>query len=956
MKILLVDDSRTVCAIYGALLQQHGYDVLVAYSMEQALQIAEEHRPPLAIVDFYMPGGNGDELTRALHQRAATANIIVAIHSQFPDVVKKALEAGAVELIGKDEPQDLFLMRVDALRTIVEGQTYQRNIEQLLNEKNLDQKPISILLVDDSATVRAVYGNRLRENGFTVYEAATLQQGEELAHSEMPDMMLVDFVLPDGRGDELVSDLLAQADTGNILMVMFSSKEDLEEAALSAGAIDIISKEDPDHIFMRRIQSMRKYVESQRKLRQLMQQSQDEVRRLLAQAEQARDEADLANKSKDDFLASMSHELRTPLTSIIGNSEILADSRLDSEQQTLLQCVEVSGRSLLALVNDILDLSKIEAGKFEIDIAPFDLTSLLVDIQHIFSTRARDSGLEFQIEQVVKPERKIWGDGKRIGQILINLLGNAVKFTEQGAVRMQVYQDDHLCFSVQDSGIGMDRSVLNRLFKPFEQADSSISRRFGGTGLGLHISGSLAELMDGRIEVSSTVGEGSEFVLKIPYRESDLPRDDDRAEREHGRHQREQFSGQVLIAEDTPELQMLERRILESFGVTVTVVENGEEALELACRNNFDLILMDMMMPVMDGLEATRLLQRSGVDAPVIALTANVMQKHREEFREAGAVGFLEKPISRNQLRQILEQYLNQVEIDFSSALESGCRGVDINEATRQNRILAVDDDHAVLDTYRAIFGGAENRVEADLLGEAPATVSNREFYLSTADQGSIAVEMVRQSVEKGLPFHTVFLDMRMPPGMNGLQTAKALRALDEHLFIVIVTAYSNVSTETISQQLEYGVLYLQKPFSAQEVKQIARLLSENWVRQRELECSLREQSKAEAADVTAQPEGVAILKSAPPPGDTLIDDELMEMFVSSMKMRWQTLSHALDQQNWTEARNVVHMVKGGAATFGYPQLGELASRAQRALDAGDLDEGQALARQLLDEIAPLLQ
>lgn len=239
-------------------------------SMAEALELAHEHHPPLAIVDFYMPGGNGDELTRALHNDPATASTVVAIHSQFPDVVKKALKAGAVELIGKEDPQDLFLMRVDALKTMVEAQTYQRNIERLLEESKLEERPVTILMVDDSPTVRAVYGNYLRNDGFQVLEASTLQQGREIAQAEQPDMMLVDFILPDGHGDELVRDLLGQISTANILMVMFSNKEDLEEVALGAGAVDIISKDDPLDIFMRRVQSMRRYVESQRQQQQLM--------------------------------------------------------------------------------------------------------------------------------------------------------------------------------------------------------------------------------------------------------------------------------------------------------------------------------------------------------------------------------------------------------------------------------------------------------------------------------------------------------------------------------------------------------------------------------------------------------------------------------------------------------------------------------------------------------------
>ncbi len=212
MKILFVDDSKTVCAVYVSLLTENGYKVFVAHSKAEAMAVARRERPQLAVIDFYMPDGNGDELTRELLQDHETASIVVAIHSQFPDVVKQALKAGAVELIGKNEPKDLFMMRVNALKSMVEAQTYQRNIEQLLQQQDLDSRPISILIVDDSPTVRAIYGALLREEGFEVLEADSVEMGRTIAKVEQPDMMLVDYILPDGHGDALVQELLEQAD------------------------------------------------------------------------------------------------------------------------------------------------------------------------------------------------------------------------------------------------------------------------------------------------------------------------------------------------------------------------------------------------------------------------------------------------------------------------------------------------------------------------------------------------------------------------------------------------------------------------------------------------------------------------------------------------------------------------------------------------------------------------
>ena len=451
---------------------------------------------------------------------------------------------------------------------------------------------------------------------------------------------------------------------------------------------------------------------------------------------------------KDKFFAAMSHELRTPLTTIIGNSDILSEGELNDDQSQLLESIEISGKSLLSLVNDILDLSKIEAGKFEINYAPFDLAMLLHEIESIFMARSRNSGLKFNIKQI-ELTHKVWGDGKRIGQILINLLSNAVKFTEQGHVTLTVWLDRSLYFSVEDTGIGMNKEALDRLFQPFEQANSTISRRFGGTGLGLHISWSLAELMKGEIQVTSQEGEGSQFILKLPYKESDLPID---TVKKVAKQQSAQYRGEVLIAEDTPELQQLESRILRSMGATVTIANNGQEAVDLVINNHYDLVFMDMMMPVMGGLEATQALRALGSEVPVIALTANVMQEHREQFIAAGAEGFLEKPINKNQLNAILQQHLKSDKPYISTQNHPQQKGTQRNI----NHLLMIDDEPAVLDTYQTIFMGETasaplNSMDKLLSPEGtnpPASLG--EFSISIANQGRTGVNIAREALEKG--------------------------------------------------------------------------------------------------------------------------------------------------------------------------------------------------------------
>ena len=390
------------------------------------------------------------------------------------------------------------------------------------------------------------------------------------------------------------------------------------------------------------------------------------------EALEAKEVALSANKAKDEFLASMSHELRTPLTTIIGNSEALKGGELGEREQGMLRAIESSGRRQLALVNDILDLSKIESGKFEINSRPYDLAVLVADIRELFVSQAESKQINFDVVVEAAFKHLLVGDEQRIGQVLINLLGNAFKFTEQGTIALRVWREsDRLWWSVRDEGIGMSEAVLKRLFRPFEQADSSISRRFGGTGLGLHISRVLVDLMGGEISVESEEGKGSIFRFGIPLVEDQaLVSSATTEETQENRY----FKGRVLVAEDTVDIQDLQRIILEGAGVEVTFANNGAEAVEAATHGEFDLLLMDMHMPVMDGIAATKKLRELGSKMPIIAVTANVMQKHRDQFQQAGCDGFISKPFVHNDIYKILGRYLESVdELEGGGHQEDDC-------------------------------------------------------------------------------------------------------------------------------------------------------------------------------------------------------------------------------------------------------------------------------------------
>jgi PAS domain S-box-containing protein len=389
------------------------------------------------------------------------------------------------------------------------------------------------------------------------------------------------------------------------------------------------------------------------------------IRTDITEMKQVQAELEEAMRSKDRFLATMSHELRTPLTSILGYSEVLGHALTQPDQREQLNHIRVAGASLLSLINDILDLSKIESGNFSIDPNPFNLQQLLRDVMTIFQVRARDENVRLElISDTGHPAaaKQLIGDGNRLRQVLINLVGNAVKFSKDKSVLLEVrYQTLSAArvmvhFSVTDTGIGMSEAVQKRLFQPFEQADNSISRRFGGTGLGLFISQQLVVLMGGHISVVSRPGEGSCFSFSLEMACTEL------AASSPGELRRGEsipvLQGRVLIADDTPEIRHLIEGLVRSTGAEVVGAEDGQQAFDRAMGDSFDLILMDMQMPNMNGIEATSLLRQLGNDTPVYALTANVMQSHRDEFQQAGCNGFLVKPIERQKLFDALEQHL----------------------------------------------------------------------------------------------------------------------------------------------------------------------------------------------------------------------------------------------------------------------------------------------------------
>jgi two-component system, chemotaxis family, CheB/CheR fusion protein len=401
-----------------------------------------------------------------------------------------------------------------------------------------------------------------------------------------------------------------------------------------------------------------------------------EVRDLLYKAESA-------NASKSEFLANMSHEIRTPMTSILGYAELMADLVENKEALGYLSTIRRNGNFLLGIINDILDLSKIEAGKFDIDLDRFDPSRVIEDVHSIMAGRAAEKGLSLDVEYRSAIPQLIESDAKRMKQILINLVGNAIKFTNVGSVKIVVefarspaskktharWSSNQLRVHISDSGIGITPEQLDRLFKPFSQGDSSITQQFGGTGLGLAISQRLATMLGGEIKVTSKVNQGSKFTLMIATGEVK----DEELVLPIGYHEQEkdtestanfQINAHVLIVDDRRDIRYLSKHIIVTAGGRVTEAEDGLMAIESVKQATesgkvFDLILLDMQMPNMDGYQTARKLRQLGYDGPIIALTADAMQGDMNKCLDAGCNDYLSKPIDKSRMLDMVSSLVN---------------------------------------------------------------------------------------------------------------------------------------------------------------------------------------------------------------------------------------------------------------------------------------------------------
>ncbi|CAN5332723.1 hypothetical protein BH09BAC1_BH09BAC1_08010 [soil metagenome] len=653
-----------------------------------------------------------------------------------------------------------------------------------------------ILLVDDERDAEELFKQRFRKK---------IRQGEielhyahngiialEMLHN-MPDIdvVITDINMPEMTGLELLGKIKERHFVARVIVMSAYGDMANIRAAMNSGAFDFITKPvdftDLELTLQKTLAEVREIKEGQN------------AKHRLVGAEVARERAEQSKKFKEQFLANMSHEIRTPMNAVVGMTNLLLKSELQPQQLKYLKAIKQSSDNLIVIINDILDLSKIEAGRLEFENVDFSLAEAMDGVLNTIMFKVEEKALyvNTQIDEDVPPVLK--GDPVRLNQILLNLTSNAVKFTETGGITINIslvgFVDSkaRLKFSVTDTGIGIPNDRLDAIFESFSQADSTTTRRYGGTGLGLTISKQLVELQGGHIGVASKVGEGTTFYFELAMEPGNLMQEVAEPEREHSISMK---GKRILLAEDNAFNQIVAQDTVENLfpGVIVEIVENGRQAVEKLQQNDYDLILMDINMPIMNGLEATTAIRQLGgskAQTPIMAMTASATQEAINECTEAGMDDYISKPFVPEEFAQKINHLLTRPH--HPSGLPAKPKQQD------PLHILVVDDNDfnqmVAQDTLSALFPNAK---------------------LDEALNGKIALDKIALG-----NYHLVLMDISMPV-MGGHEATIFIRQQmptpKNRIPIMAMTA--NVEKFEVDRCLESGMNdYISKPFDPDVLK-----------------------------------------------------------------------------------------------------------------------------------------
>ena len=792
-----------------------------------------------------------------------------------------------------------------------------------------------ILIIDDSITYLYGVKRALEGVGYQVISTTSPKEGIALANSDSPDCILLDLMMPEMDGSEVCQTIKENKDHGFIPIIMLTAKDTEKDIVrgLHAGADDYVSKTADLDVLLARIEAalrIRALYGEIEKNREELQTVNLDLKKAVERSHQLAVEAQQGNKAKGDFLANMSHEIRTPMNGVIGMIGLLMDTDLNEEQQQYAEIARNSADSLLTIINDILDFSKIEAGKLDLETLDFDLRTTIEDANDTLALRAQEKGLEFVC--VIDPEvpSLLSGDPGRIRQVLNNLIGNAIKFTDEGevVVRLRLDQEDDcratVRFEVIDTGIGIASDKLESLFQPFTQADASTTRKFGGTGLGLSISSLLAKMMNGEIGAESQEGVGSTFWFSAVLEKQPEGQ-------EPVTERQEDIQGvRILGVDDNDTNRRLLEVLLRSWKCRYEVAPDARTALKRLRAAKYEgdpfrIAILDMQMPEMDGEMLGKEIKKDPTlrETILVMMTSVGERGDARRFEEIGFSAYLTKPVKKSQLYDCLKTVYSGMRPSPDKPDGRIVTRHTISESRKRKiRVLIAEDN--IVNQKVAI-----KMVEK--LGYRADAVAN----------GKEAINVL-----ESIPYNIVLMDCQMPE-MDGYEATRCIRnpkstVINHDIPIIAMTARAMQGDR--DKCLEAGMNdYISKPVNSNVLCDVL----EKYIDFKSKPFTEVSHVKPEAAQVAAV--NFSRLQETSD-GDLVFERELIEIFLADNQQRLVVLETAVNGQDAKLVEREAHTIKGSCNNMGVVEMGEIACRLEQIGSSGELGPAPAVLGSLKSE------